>query len=110
MGLGIVDPTANSMREPLGEMSAYPRFNFEAAFKSVLLDTEATTISFQSDFRYYRELGASDAIKMADLDDTAYLVVALVSSNGMFVSYSSGRLPLDVNNDRVYELGFKFEF
>ena len=110
LGAGIVDPTANSMREPLGEMSAYPRFNFEAAFKSVLLDTEATTISFQSDFRYYRELGASTAIETADLDDAAYLVVALVSSNGMFVSYSRGRLPLDVNSDRVYELGFKLKF
>jgi hypothetical protein len=64
----------------------------------------------ESDVRWYRELGAPVAIAAAGLDEFTYFVAALVSSDGPYISYSTGRLPFDDREDQVYELGFRLHF
>ncbi|NNG16593.1 MAG: hypothetical protein HKM89_08940 [Gemmatimonadales bacterium] len=110
IGIGVVDPSDNPVRESLGELDPYWRIMFETAFKSLVMETTETSIFFQSDFRFYKELGASSAIKDANRDDFAYFVAALAASNGLYFSYSTGKLPFDAENDQVYELGFKMNF
>lgn len=110
LGFSMVDPTKNLARQALGQLKSYPRFNLEAAFRTPVTKYGDQTILVESDFRYYTEIGPSAAVKAANLAEFLYFVGALTASNGMFVSYSTGRLPFDAREDQVYELGFKFKF
>lgn len=106
LGIDQVDPLDDAVREALGEASAYPRFRGEVAFKTRV----SRSASFVADFRYYKELGAARVIKTANLDEFVYFTSALTLQNGMFVSYTTGKLPFDAESDQIYELGFRYDF
>ena len=110
MELGLVDPTRNDGREAAGETGSFPRFALEGAMKNLVVRTGAGDFFVESDFRWYRELGPAPAIRAAGLDEFTYFALGLVSSEGPYVSYSTGRLPFDARSDQVYELGFKLHF
>ena len=109
-GVAFVDPQQDDEREALGETGTYPRFNFEAAFRTLFMRTPVGPLYFQSDVRWYHEISAPDAIRQAGLDKYSYVAFALVSDQGPYVSYTKGRLPIDSRKDEVYELGFKLYF
>ena len=108
--LGIVDPEENDPRNAVGDLKAYPRAKVEAAFKTPLATRGSTDVFFESDFRWYRELGAASAVRTAGLDEFTYFAAAITTTAGPFVSFSAGRLPFDAESDRVYQLGFKTSF
>jgi hypothetical protein len=105
-----VDPSENDGREALGVTSSYTRFNLEAAYRSLVAHVGDGDFFIESDLRWYHELGAPSVIRTAGLDEFTYFAAALTSTQGPFVSYSTGRLPLDAASDQVYELGWKFDF
>jgi hypothetical protein len=109
-GVALVDPQDDDGREALGALDAYPRLNIEAAFRTLVLRSAAGPLYFQSDARWYRELNAPAAIRQAKLRAFSYVALALVSEQGPYVSYTKGRLPVDLRKDEVYELGFKLYF
>jgi hypothetical protein len=109
VSLDLVDPAGDTQREVLGENAAFPRLRLEGAFRTAVGQQGETRFFFEADARYYRELGASSVIRQANLDESRYLALAFTASNGMFVSYSTGRLPFDARNDKVWELGFKYQ-
>jgi hypothetical protein len=108
--LGIVDPQENDPRNAVGDLKAYPRAKLEAAFKTPLATRGNTDVYFESDFRWYRELGAASAVRRAGFDEFTYFAAAITTTMGPFVSFSAGRLPFDSESDRVYQLGFKTSF
>lgn len=108
-GLDLVAPAGDTQREALGEKAAFPRLRLEGAFRTAVAQQGGTRFFFEADARYYRELGASSVIRQANLDESKYLAVAFTASNGMFVSYSTGKLPFDARKDKVWELGFKYQ-
>ena len=55
-------------------------------------------------------MGASDMVKSADLDSYQLKTYSLNTPTGIFVSYSSGRLPFGLENESTVELGFKTYF
>jgi len=101
-----VHPTEDPLREILGDISDYTRLSMEVTFK-----TEVASASyFEVNFRYYKELGASEVIRQAGLDEQVYVTAALTAPNGVFVSYTTGKLPFDARNDQIYQLGFRYNF
>ena len=110
LALARVDPSENDGREALGVTSSYTRFNLEAAYRSLVAHVGDGDFFIESDLRWYHELGAPSVIRTAGLDEFTYFAAALTSTQGPFVSYSTGRLPLDAASDQVYELGWKFDF
>ena len=57
-----------------------------------------------------RRLAGELGFERANLDEQRYLTAALSLDNGMFASYTTGKLPLDAQNDQVYEVGFHYKF
>jgi hypothetical protein len=110
LAIGRIDPSENDGREALGVTSSFTRMNLEAAYRGLVARVAGGDLFLESSLRWYRELGAPAAIRGAGLDEFTYFAGALTSTAGPFVSYSTGRLPLDAASDKVYELGFKVDF
>jgi hypothetical protein len=109
--IAAVDPRKDERRATLGETGIFPRVRFESGFRTpVYTRPDGRRIFFDADYRLYQELGASAAVEREELDRFSYFAAALVSPDGPFVSYSTGRLPFDRQKDRVFELGFTFDF
>ena len=106
VGIDGVNPKDDSLRAMVEDDSIYPRFSVEVSFKTPISKSAA----FVANFRYYKELGASSAVKTANIEDFLYFTSAVTLSNGLFVSYTTGKLPFDAKNDQVYELGFQYKF
>ena len=88
----------------------FPRFKFEAGFRTFISRIKKENIFFNADLRYYREFNAKSAIKNAGMDEHTYYVMALQSTTGMYVSYARGKLPFDAKKDEVYSIGFNYKF
>jgi hypothetical protein len=110
LAIARVDPSENDGREALGVTSSFTRANLEVAYRGLVARVAGGDLFLESGLRWYRELSAPAAIRSAGLDEFTYFAAALTSTDGPFVSYSTGRLPLDAASDKVYELGFKVDF
>lgn len=110
-GINFVNPINDFARQQVtGNTAGYERMNLESSFRTFVAKVEGENIFFNANIRYYKELGASAAIKAADLDEFFYFVGALQSSSGFYVSYARGTLPFDVQSDEVYSVGFHYKF
>jgi hypothetical protein len=105
-GIDLVDPQSGVIKEIQSGKSTFPRFRTEISFRTPL--NKYDKVFFEANYRYYQDINASADIKDSGLSKFEYFVTAITMSNGMFVSYSSGRLPFDLQKEQVYELGFKF--
>ena len=109
-GLDYVLPQDDTTRkELLGTLNAYSRLRFEIGFKTRVARIGKEVLHFSSDFRWYKELNADQIIKDNKLDRSTFFVAAIESNSGLFVSYTTGKLPFDKRNDQVYSLGFKYD-
>lgn len=110
-GVNYVNPINDPTRQQVaGNLDGYERMNLESSFRTFVAKVEGENIFFNANIRYYKELGASAAVKAADLDEFFYFVGALQSSSGFYVSYARGTLPFDVQSDEVYAVGFHYKF
>jgi hypothetical protein len=111
-GLDLVDPTDNNDRLTVDpdEDGVYPRFRAEVAFKTKIARLMEKDVWFSSSLRHFQELGASGAIRDANLDRHTYFAASLEFLGGFSVNYSAGRLPLDRQTDHVYALGYTLKF
>lgn len=110
LAIAQVDPQDMEPRTLAGETDSFTRGEVEASFKTRLIKTEGRDFYAAFDYRLFQELGASEAIKSAGLHRFEYFVWVVGSEAGPFVSYSTGRLPLDAVKDQTYKLGYQFTF
>jgi hypothetical protein len=110
VGLKRVDPQSGDPRWLVDSSGAFYRVNLEAAFRTPVGSVMGKSVFFQADVRYYREIDPTPAIVTAHLHHQTYFSGSLTLANGMFISYSTGRLPFDAHDDHIYELGFNFSF
>jgi hypothetical protein len=110
VGIDQVIPQDADPRTLAGDDSAFPRFRFEAAYRTLVGHVGGQPAFFEVNFRHYHEIGASETVVSASLDRYTYVAAALLLPKGMYVSYSAGKLPLDAEDDRVFELGFHYGF
>ncbi|HVN83827.1 MAG TPA: hypothetical protein VMW17_03185 [Candidatus Binatia bacterium] len=117
VGGALVDPDGEDPRTAVAGKSSYPRVRGEVSFRTRFIDlgkwepVKALGQTYlTANERYYWEVGASQAVKNANLDNFGYFVATLDTTVGVFVSYSVGRLPFDAKDDQIYDVGFKFHF
>lgn len=109
-GLDYVIPDNDTVRKNLiGNKDPFSRLRFEIGFKTRVARIGKEVIHFSSSFRWYKELNAANAIKINNLDRSTFFVASLESYTGLFVSYTTGKLPFDRKNDQVYALGFRYD-
>ena len=106
LGIDQISPRADEYREALGDSSDFFRWRGEIAFRTPINSSSY----FEANVRYYKELNAADAIKQADQDEHLYFAAVITTGSGIFASYSTGKLPFDLQSQQVYSLGFKFNF
>lgn len=110
VGLAEIMPDEAGPRVDAGDDSDFLRMDFEISYWAPVTSFDGKFIDLTVAYRYYKELGASDLVKTAGLDDFSLLVVTLGQRNGVFISYRDGQLPFDQRDDEVFELGYKFHF
>lgn len=111
LALNYIVPLNDTVRENItGNTDAFPRFKFEAGFRTIVVSTKKESIFFNANFRYYGEIGAPSEIKNANLDSYTYFIMSLQTSFGFYASYSVGKLPFDVQKDQAYSIGFNYNF
>lgn len=108
VGIGQVSPSGDDPRALVGDTSDFTRFDAEISYRSPLAQIGDDNVYLSANWRYYGELDASQAVRDADLDKFSLLTLAIGRTQGVFVSYSDGRLPFAFADDQVFELGFKF--
>lgn len=109
VSLDRVSPQDNDPRALAGDTSDYNRLQVEVAFRTPIARIRSGRIHFNADYRYFKELDASNVVRAANLASYDYFVATISSTNGVFVSYSNGKLPFDLKDQEVYELGIKFQ-
>jgi predicted DNA-binding protein YlxM (UPF0122 family) len=105
-----VDPAGDRERKVFQRTEKYFRYGIEAGFKTLITEAAENRIFFSAGIRYYKEPGADEVIRNAGLDEPFYFSTALSLQSGMFISYSTGRLPYDLHSDDVYSIGFSYGF
>lgn len=109
-GIDYVIPNKDTLRKTLiGNNDPFSRLRFEVGFKTRVARIGKEVIHFSSNFRWYKELNSANAIKINKLDRSTFFVASLESYTGLFVSYTTGKLPFDRKNDQVYALGFRYD-
>lgn len=109
-GLDYVIPDNDTVRKKLiGNKDPFIRLRLEVGFKTRVARIGKEVIHFSSNFRWYQELNSNNAIKINKLDKSTFFVASLESYTGLFISYTSGKLPFDRKNDQVYALGFRYD-
>jgi hypothetical protein len=108
VGLDSIAPNSLTPRALAGDDSSYLRFAGEVSFWIPL--GARVPLALTLNYRHYRELDPSDIVKNANLDSYDIRTLSLTGTNGLFVTYSSGRLPFDVQGDDVVALGWKTYF
>ena len=108
VGLDRVQAADDAPRAQAGATGDYDRLRVEASFRTPIARYAQDELFVSVSYRYYRELGASATVRAANLDSFSYFTVALGGGDGLYVSYTEGRLPFDFVDDAVFELGYQF--
>lgn len=110
-GLDLIDPAGNSDRFAVdADEGAYPRFKAEVGFRSKVVEIQGKPVWFSAAYRYFQELGASSAIEAADLDAQHYFAASLDLPGNITITYSTGKLPFDLQDQQVWALGYRVKF
>lgn len=107
---GAVDSVEDDARKAaLGvtELDSFDRIQFEAYYSFPLPGPFTTGI--QLNYRYYQEQDAPTAIEALGLDTAELATVAVFLPNDFFIAYSTGKLPFDLEDDQIFEIGFSYK-
>lgn len=111
VGIDQIDAKQNSDRLKVDpDKSSYARWRGEASLKSLVAKVGSQDVWITANYRFYTENSPSAAIRAAKLHRFEYFAVGLALENGISFSYSTGKLPLDREGDKVFDVGFKIKF
>ena len=110
VGIDQVNPEKNEARLAVDpDKSSYGRARAEVSFKTRVARLNGKDLWFVANYRGYSEFGASAAIRAAHLDRFDYVALGLEFENGLGVTYSTGKLPLDQAANRVFDVGYRLK-
>jgi hypothetical protein len=109
VGIDRVMPDAQS-GAAAGTTDDYMRLSGEVSFRTPIAASGSTRYFFDANYRIYRHLNPSDAVRGAHQQQQNFLQLAVTSSMGVFASYAKGKLPFDLQSGATYQLGYKFNF
>jgi hypothetical protein len=110
LGLDKVDPDDETPRALAGDDSSYYRVSGELSLWVPVGNFQGQRFVLTASYRTYRELSPSDIVKNANLDTHSLRTLSLTTPTGLFISYSSGKLPFDQQSDDVVALGWQTYF
>lgn len=115
IGYGRVHSSQDSEREAVltNSVDDYDRAELEAHWQVNLggVGPESFKLSsFEVNYRYFQEIDAESVIKDADLDDYRLLTFLLRVNKDWSIAYSSGELPFNRRDDRIFKVGYTFQF
>jgi len=105
-----VDPSAETPRALAGDSSSYQRVSGEVSISMPVTTIMGESVTFGFNYRTYQEIDASSIVKDARLDKYHLRTYSFSLPNGLLASYSSGRLPFDLQDDDVVAIGWKTYF
>lgn len=105
-----VKPNNEAPRAVAGDDSEYYRVSTDFSLVVPMKKIANVPYSLMFSYRTYDEINASAVVKEAKLDAYRLRTYSLVAPKGMFVSYSSGKLPFGVDDENIVELGYKTYF
>lgn len=118
MILDQVDPADNDQRKMLAGSDKFDRLTLELAYDYDLSQIADYPLWFFMDYRYFYELSAPSAIKIASMDKFGFFSASLrfsarilsdyidTDETMLFLRYTNGQLPFDLQTDTAIELGF----
>lgn len=105
-----VNPNNETPRVKAGDTSDYYRFSGEISLWMPIGTYFDKNLVLTVNYRNYQELNPSAIVKNAHLNSYNLRTFSLTSPTGLFITYSSGRLPFEMQTDDVVELGWKTYF
>lgn len=110
IGLDVVDASQDDTRNALTDDDSYFRARFEAGVRSPVFDLDDERLFLSARWRFHQEVDPVAAVKRAGTDDSSHLAIALDLPKGWELTYTTGRLPLDAQDDSTVALGFNVQF
>jgi hypothetical protein len=117
VGIDRIDPSDNTVRNTiLSGKNNYERAYAEIGYVTTIGKFKGQSIKFNYHYRYFKEIDADLAIKYAGLDRFHYAVYAIQIPGAAFnldipqvitLSYSTGKLPFNLSNEAIFQIGFK---
>ena len=105
-----IDPDDATPRSLAGDDSSYFRYSVEASLWTPVGMYFDQQLALTFNYRRYGEIEPSKIVKDNNLDIYNLLTISLTNPTGLFISYSSGRLPLAQHSDNVLEVGWNTYF
>lgn len=109
-GLDLVDASDDDVRDALTDDDSFLRARVEAGLKTRVLTMDTEALFLSAGWRYYQEIDAPAAVRRADTDEASYFQVQLDLPKGWALTYAAGKLPLDLEEDSTFALGFNVQF
>jgi hypothetical protein len=110
LAVDTVEPSSETPRALAGDESSYQRLSGDFSLVVPLQRLLGVLYYFNFNYRIFQELDASEISKSADLDAFQLRTYSLTTPTGLFLSYSSGRLPFGIKDENTVELGFNTYF
>ncbi|WP_273426076.1 hypothetical protein [Marinobacter sp.] len=112
---GRVNPEKDTEREAVlgAALDNYNRAELEAHWQINLSGAGPDGFqfsSFEANYRYFQEINPDDRVKETGIDDFRLLTFLLRLNKDWSIAYSSGEFPFNLRDDRIFQLGYTFEF
>jgi hypothetical protein len=109
-GIDMVEPSSGDPRAAVGDGSSFARWRLEVGYRTLVGHVDGYAAFFEATVRHYQEINPSGAVRSASLDRSTVFSAALLFPKGLFVSYSTGKLPFDQKDSSVYSAGWQYKF
>jgi len=111
-GISMVNASENDARTALtSDHKTFPRLNLGAQYRTELFSiSEAKSVALELTWRFYYEFNAPQPIKDAELDRTSYFKATVLFPGILFIEYTDGKLPTDVEGGSTVAAGWRYNF
>ena len=111
-GISVVNASENDARTALtSDHKTFPRLNLGAQYRTELFSiSETKSVALELNWRFYYEFNAPQPIKDAELDLTSYFKATVLFPGNIFIEYTDGKLPTDVEGGSTVAAGWRYNF
>ena len=112
LNLERISPDKDTLRQEVLDASSedYDRLNIELGFSTAVGMFSEKRVNFSASLRYFRELDPPTAIEAADMDTHKAVFYSLEMDSGWRLTYATGKLPFDREEDQLWELGYQLDY